>query len=313
MNRPHRLLLAFVAALGLAACSSTPSTVPPTESATVAPANAAAFPVTLDTPNGEMTIDQRPTRIVSISPSATETLFAIGAGEQVVAVDKFSTYPDGTPVTDLSGYEPNIEAIAGYEPDLVVAAGDSNELVASLTKVGVPVLLSPAPKSIEDGYDNMAALGLATGHVDESAAVVKALRADIAAAIERAPKAGLRIYHELDESLYSASSSSFIGSVYTAMGAENVADRADSTGSGYPQLTEEALIASDPQLIVITDQVSYTAADVAKRPGWQDISAVRNGHIVTVDADISSRWGPRLPQLIDALAKAMESAVTPAQ
>jgi iron complex transport system substrate-binding protein len=315
MNRPRRLLLALVAALGLAACSSTPSNAPPAPSGpgSATPSAGDAFPVTLDTPTGELTIDERPTRIVSISPSATETLFAIGAGAQVVAVDKFSTHPGGTPVTDLSGYEPNVEAIAGYQPDLVVAANDSNDLVAALTKVGIPVLLSPAPKSIEDGYDNVAALGLATGHVDETAAVVKNLRADIAAALERAPKAGLRIYHELDESLYAASSSSFIGSVYTAMGAKNVADEADSAKSGYPQLTEEALITADPQLIVITDQVSYTAGDVAKRPGWQDVSAVRDNHIVTVDADIASRWGPRLPQLIDSIAKAMESVAVPAQ
>jgi iron complex transport system substrate-binding protein len=230
MNRPRRLLLALVAALGLAACSSTPSNAPPAPSGpgSATPSAGDAFPVTLDTPTGELTIDERPTRIVSISPSATETLFAIGAGAQVVAVDKFSTHPGGTPVTDLSGYEPNVEAIAGYQPDLVVAANDSNDLVAALTKVGIPVLLSPAPKSIEDGYDNVAALGLATGHVDETAAVVKNLRADIAAALDRAPRAGLRIYHELDESLYAASSSSFIGSVYTAMGAKNVADVADS-------------------------------------------------------------------------------------
>jgi iron complex transport system substrate-binding protein len=304
-----------VAALGLAACGGTPPAAEPTPAGSSSPTtNAAdAFPVTLDTPTGDPTIDKRPSRIVSISPSATETLFAIGAGEQVVAVDKFSTYPKGTPVTDLSGYEPNVEAIAGYQPDLVVAANDANDLVAALTKVGIPVLLSPAPKSIEDGYDNVAALGLATGHVDETAAVVKTLRAEIAAALEKAPKAGLRIYHELDESLYAASSSSYIGAVYSAMGAQNVADEADSAKSGYPQLTEEAVIAADPQLIVITDQVSYTAADLAERPGWQDVSAVKNDRIVTVDADIASRWGPRLPQLIDSLAKAMESAVTPAQ
>jgi iron complex transport system substrate-binding protein len=264
-------------------------------------------------PDGDLTIEKRPTRIVSISPSATETLFAIGAGEQVVAVDKFSTYPKGTPVTDLSGHEPNVEAIAGYQPDLVVAANDANDLVAALTKVGIPVLLSPAPKSIEDGYANVAALGLATGHVDETAALVRTLRADIAAALDKAPKVGLRVYHELDESLYAASSSSFIGSVYSAMGAKNVADEADSAGSGYPQLTEEAVIAADPQLIVITDQVSYTAEDLAKRPGWQDVSAVKDGHVVTVDADIASRWGPRLPQLIDSVAQAMGSAVSPAQ
>ncbi|WP_275100786.1 ABC transporter substrate-binding protein [Serinicoccus marinus] len=91
-----------------------------------------------------------------------------------------------------------------------------------------------------------------------------------------------------------------------------MADEADADGTGYPQLTEEAIIEADPQLIVITDQVSYTAEDVAQRPGWSEISAVQNDNIVTVDADIASRWGPRLPQLVSTLADAMSEVTVPA-
>ncbi|WP_109472921.1 ABC transporter substrate-binding protein [Ornithinimicrobium cavernae] len=273
---------------------------------------AAAFPVTLDTAAGEVTIDEQPQRIVSLSPSATETLFAIGAGEQVVAVDAYSTYPEEAPVTDLSGYDPNVEAIVGYEPDLVVVANDSNDLVASLDALDIPVLVNPAPADIEAGYDGMAALGIATGRVDETAGVVEDLRAQIDAAFQGAPQEeGLRVYHELDDSFYSASSHSFIGSVYERMGAVNIADEADADRAGYPQLTEEAIIEADPQLIVITDQVSYTAEDVAARPGWADVSAVREGNIVVVDADIASRWGPRLPQLVETVAGAMSQVGAP--
>ncbi|KRF04072.1 ABC transporter substrate-binding protein [Nocardioides sp. Soil777] len=275
------------------------------------PVSSADFPVTVDAVNGEVVLEKQPERIVSLSPSATEILFAIGAGDQVVAADDYSTYPAQAPTTKLSAYDPNVEAIAGYAPDLVVIANDTNGIVGALAKLDIPTIVSPAPATIDEGYDGVAALGLATGHVDETATVVADMRAAVDDALDAAPQEGLRVYHELDETFYAASSNSFIGSVYDALGATNIADPADKPKSGYPQVTEEAIIAADPELIVITDQVSYTADDVASRPGWEDVSAVKNGNIVTVDADISSRWGPRLPQLVESIADALASVKTP--
>lgn len=312
MNRTRPLAALAALALALTACGSESSSdagsEPPRESSSAS----ADFPVTVDTPGGEITIDEQPQKIVSLSPSATETLFAIGAGDQVVAADEFSTYPKEAPTTKLSGFEPNVEAIAEYSPDLVVAANDAGGMVAGLKKLGVPVLINAAPATIEQGYDSMAALGQATGHVDETADLVKQLRSDIDAALAQAPDRPIRIYHELDDSYYSASSYGFIGSVYEQMGAKNIADAADKDKTGFPQLTEEAIIKADPQLIVITDQVGYDAQDVANRPGWQAVSAVRDDNIVTVNADIASRWGPRLPQLIEQVADAMSSVKVPA-
>lgn len=314
MTPGHRVAALLLATLlPLAACAgdndAKDAKNEPTEAGSTAPAD---FPVTVDTQNGELTIEKRPERIVSLSPSATESLFAIGAGDQIEAVDEFSTYPAEAPTTDLSGFDPNVEAIAGYEPDLVVISNDSNDLVASLTELGIPVLVSPAPIDLEQGYDEIAVLGLATGHVDETAELVKKMRADIDEAMAGAPDQPIRVYHELDATFYSVSSHSFIGSIYTDLGAENIADAADKDKTGYPQLTEEAIIEADPQLIVITDQSGYTAADVAKRPGWESVSAVKNDNLVTVDADVASRWGPRLPELISALVEAMNSAAVPA-
>jgi iron complex transport system substrate-binding protein len=311
-TRPRALVAALTGAtlaLVLAGCGAGDDAAP--ASTSPSPSASSDFPVTVDSPTGELTIEARPERIVSLSPSATESLFAIGAGDQVVAVDEYSTYPAEAPVTDLSGYEPNVEAIASYQPDLVVASNDAGDMVAGLGKLGVPVLLSPAPTTVDGGYDTIAALGLATGHVDETAQVVDTMRQQVADALAKAPQTPVRVYHEIDDTYYAASSYGFIGSVYEAMGAENIADAADADKSGYPQLTEEAIIAADPQVIVITDQVGYTAEDVAKRPGWQDVSAVRGDHVVTVDADIASRWGPRLPQLISTLADAMAAAAVP--
>lgn len=310
---PLRVPAALLAAtLALAACGSAtddtaaPGTSSGTDTADATSAAASGdFPVTL--PDGTL-LEERPERIVSLSPSATEILFAIGAGDQVVATDEFSTYPAEAPTTDLSGFDPNVEAILGYEPDLVVIANDIDDLKASLEALDVPVLVNAAPADIESGYAGLADLALATGHVDEGAAVVEQMRADVAAALEKAPRgAGLRVYHELDETLYAASSASFIGSVYTELGAVNIADEADTEQTGYPQLTEEAVVDANPQLVVISDAAIYTVDDVAARPGWAEVDAVRTGSIVAVDADISSRWGPRLPELIDTLAEAMSA------
>lgn len=272
-----------------------------------------AFPVTVDTPTGEVTIAERPERIISLSPSATEILFAIGAGDQVIAADSYSNFPEEAPTTDLSGYDPNVEAIVGYEPDLVVAANDTNELVGSLTALDIPVIINPAPADVESGYEGMAALGLATGHVDESASAISEMRAAVDEGLAAAPDdAEIRIYHELDDTFYSASSYSYIGSVYSAMGAINIADDADTDQTGYPQLTEEAILAADPQLIVIPSQLSYTPEDVANRPGWSEVSAVKDGNIVVVESDISSRWGPRLPQLVEIVADTLADVAVPA-
>ncbi len=250
---------------------------------------------------------ERPQRIVSLSPTVTEILFAIGAGPQVVAVDNYSYFPAEAPVTDLSGFDPNVEAVLAYEPDLVIISYDSNDLMASMSAVGVEVLLDEAATDFEDGYEAIAKIGLAVGRVDEAAELIATLRSEIDAAIAAAPDVGVRIYHELGESLYSASSATFIGAVYAAMGATNIADEADSTSSGYPQLTEEYIVEADPELIIITDQVNYTAEDLANRAGWSEVTAVRNNNIVTVDTDIASRWGPRLPQFINVVAQALQS------
>jgi len=271
-----------------------------------------AFPVTIESDAGTFTLEAAPQKIVSLSPSATEMLFAIGAGDQVIAVDEFSYYPPEAPVTDLSGFEPNVEAVLGYEPDLVIISNDANDLVAGLTAAEVPVLISAAPGDIEGGYDLIAQLGIATGNVDQTAEVVATMREEMDAAFASAPGAPVRIYHELDDTYFSASSFGFIGAIYAELGATNIADAADTDQTGFPQLTEEAVVEADPEVIVITDGVGYTADDVAARPGWADIAAVRNGAVVTVDTDISSRWGPRLPQFVAVVAEAMNAALAPA-
>ena len=268
-------------------------------------------PVTIESAGGTWTLDAAPQRIVSLSPAATEILFAVGAGPQVVAVDNWSTYPPEAPTTDLSGFDPNIEAITSYEPDLVVIANDTNELVAGLAALDIPVFVSAGPFDISGGYGAVATLGAATGHVTGAQEVIETMHAEIAAALANAPEVPIRIYHELDDTHFSVSSNSFIGAVYAELGTVNIADPADSDGYGFPQLTEEYIIEADPESIIITDLLAYTADDVAARPGWETVTAVRDGNILVVNADIASRWGPRLPQFVTTIVEAL-TAIAPA-
>jgi iron complex transport system substrate-binding protein len=265
--------------------------------------------VTVDAANGPVEIPARPERIVSISPTATEILFAIDAGEQVVAVDDFSTFPAEAPVTDLSGFEPNVEAIASYAPDLVVLSFDPGGIVDGLEALAIPTLLQPAAAELADAYGQIEQLGLATGHPDEAAELVASMEEDIAALAEELPAFDepVTYYHELDDTYYTATSETFIGQIYALFGLENIADEAKGAASGYPQLSAEYILEADPDLIFLADTkcCGQSAATVAKRPGWDGLAAVRTGSIVELDDDVASRWGPRIVDLLRDVAEAI--------
>ncbi len=248
-----------------------------------------------------------PHRIVSLSPTATESLFAVGAGAQVVAVDDQSDYPKRAPRTSLSGYTPNVEAIAGYRPDLVVLSGDANDVVAGLRKLGIRVLIQPAAKDLKGAYAEIRRLGTVTGHARGAAAVVARMKKAIAKVLKSTPRRRLSVYHELTPDFYSATSQTFIGRIYKLFGLRNIADAADSSGTGYPQLSGEYILSANPSLIVLADTrcCGQSAASVAKRPGWSGIAAVRTGSVVAIDDSVASRWGPRVVQFVRAVGKAV--------
>lgn len=291
--------LALVAALALlAACGDTSSD---------ADAGADAAEPNLAGP-------EAPERIVSLSPSATEMLFAIGAGDQVVAVDSMSNFPAEAPVTDLSAYEPNLEAIASHDPDLVVVDGTDAELMDGLEAIDIEVFEAPAPASLDDIYAQIEDLGAATGHAEEADRLTADMAADIEATLEKVPERdeSLTYYHELDDTLYSVTSETFLGNLYALAGLENVADAADPDGAngGYPQLSAEYLVDADPDLVFLADAkcCGQSAATFAARPGFGGLSAVADGDVILLDDDVASRWGPRvvdlLAQIVDAVVAA---------
>lgn len=272
-------------------------------------------PVTVQAANGSVTIPARPKRIVSLSPSHTETLFAIGAGPQVVAVDDQSDYPAGVPKTSLSGFKPNAEAVIGYKPDLVVLSDDINGIVKALGRVQIPVVLEPAPAKLDDAYDEITDLGTATGHAGQARTVTDTMRRDIAAAVPQDPSKskGLSYYHELTNDLHTVTSSTFIGQLYGAFGLTNIADKAQAKSGGYPQLSREYLLKADPAMIFLADTrcCGQSAAAVVGRPGWRDLTAVRKSAVIALDDDIASRWGPRLAEFAKTIGAAVRKTATP--
>jgi iron complex transport system substrate-binding protein len=325
MKTPLRLtavtVAAAVCAAALAGCasasssaSSTPSVA--TSSAATSSAAAASFPVTIRAANGVVTIKTKPARIVSLSPTSTEDLYAVGAGKQVVAVDADSNYPPGVPKTSLSGLTPNIEAIARYNPGLVVAWENTGGLVSGLAKLGIPVLLEPAVSTLDGAYAQIEQIGQATGHAARAQSIVASMKQQIAVDVKKAGTGhkDLTYYWELSANpFYSVASSTFIGQIVGLFGLKNIADAADkASDGGYPQLSEEYIVTARPQIVFLADNQpsdgGQTPSVVAKRPGWSVIPAVKDHEVIPLNDDIASRWGPRLPQLVAQIALAVEHA-----
>lgn len=290
-----------------------PTTDVPTDTDAPAPTDTTAAAAGSDTANGA------PQRIISLSPTHTEMMFAIGAGDLLVAVDDYSNYPaEALDVPhELSGYEPNVEAIAAYEPDLVLIGGDFNGLGDQLSEIGIESWDGPAALSLDDTYDQIEQLGAITGHVGDAAEVVLDMQTRIAVAVEAAPQTEtpLTVYHELDPTLFSLDSTTFVGEVYTMLGLRNIADTAEGDNAGYPQLNAEFVISANPDLIFLADTkcCDQNAETVAARDGWDAITAVQNGGVIEMDDDIASRWGPRIVDYIEAVSAAVTAtAAVPA-
>jgi iron complex transport system substrate-binding protein len=271
--------------------------------ATGGPSVAASYPVTV----GSLTLTARPTKIVSLSPSATEMLFAVGAGDQVTAVDTNSNYPAGVPKSDLSGFKPNAEAIAAKNPDLVVISNDLNNVVASLTQLKIPVYLAPAAVTIDDTYREITEIGALTGHPTEATDVNQRIKDEIAKLVKDVPQRAkqLTYYYELDPTFYSVTAKTFIGSMFTSVGLQNIA--ASGAAGDYPQLSAEAIVKANPDMIFLADSkcCQQSLQTVKARPGWANITAVRQSQVYALDDDIASRWGPRVVDLVRAIADAV--------
>jgi iron complex transport system substrate-binding protein len=320
MRTPQRLsaiaIAAVTAAAALAGCSSASNSTaaatsalapaPPTPTTSLIP----HWPLTVAAANGRVTIKDLPRRIVSLDPTATEDLYAVGAGTQVVAVDQYSDFPPGAPVTSVSGADPNIGAITKYKPSLVISQNDPR-LLRALRKLGIPVLIEPEVSNLRDAYSQIEQIGQATGHAYQADETVANMEEVIDHIVAQAGTKyqGLTGYWEVsaktDGPYRSATSATLVGHIMAMFGLRNIA-ATDGPGA-EPELSGAEIAATKPQIILVAD-ASQTPAMVAARPGWADIPAVKDHHIYALNPDLASRWGPRLPQLIEEIASALASA-----
>jgi len=272
--------------------------------APLSPVNAAStatkYPLVISSGGYSTTIAKKPTRIISLSPSATESLFEIGAGKQVLAVDSLSNFPKSAPITELSAFEPNVEAIAALKPDLVVLSVDAMKSLVvkeALEKLKISVLMEQAPETLSQAYKEIEVLGAVTDHTSEAKKLTFKMAALIKSIINRTKKTvKITFFHELDNTLYSVTSDTFIGKVYKDFGLVNIADKAAGADSyGYPQLSAEYLLKTNPDVIFLADaEYGESTATVKARPGYSSITAVSKKNVFALPNDIPSRWGPRL-------------------
>ena len=295
------LVLVLLMALAVAACGTGPGEAGP---ATVAPGG--GFPVAV----AGTLIPAAPQRILSASASHTEILYALGAGARVVATDQFSNFPPEAAATPkLDAFNLGVESVAAFAPDLVVLSYDPGELRTGLAALGIPTLLFAPPLTLEDAYGQMRALGAATGLDAEAEGLVADLQGEVERLVSArsAAEGRLTYYYELDPTLYTLTSNTFVGGLLSLLGLENIADAADDAGTGYPQLSAEFIVAADPDFILLADTkcCGQSPETVAARPGWAALGAVAAGRVVALDDDVASRWGPRLVDLLAAVAAAV--------
>jgi iron complex transport system substrate-binding protein len=265
----------------------------------------ATYPQSVRQSDGQtLTVGVQPQRIVSLAAHATEIFCALGAGSQLVAVDKYANCPLGTSAKpELDGFSPNLEAIAGYRPDLVYVSSNTGGVVEGLRRLNIAVLYLELPETLEGVLSHIEQLAKVAGRQAEARKLVSDMRVKMDGVKSKISSVsqGPRVFHELTDDYYSVGPGSFVGDFYTFLKAQNIAAGASSD---YPQLSAEVIVQRNPDVIVLADEdAGVTPESVKTRPGWAAIAAVRNNRICLVDPDVVSRPGPRIVEALDVLAK----------
>jgi iron complex transport system substrate-binding protein len=305
MTKLQLIVLIVFAGVVLTGCGAPEPAATPLP--TAAPLSS-AFPVTvIDGVGNEVTLESEPERIVSLAPGHTETLYALGLGDRVVGVTAYCNYPaeaaEKTQVGDFAGVD--LELVVGLDPDLVLASTlQMGDVVPALQEHGIAVVVA-TPESVLEVLTTIDLIGQITGRQGTAEALVSALRERIDAvqqAVQDAPRP--TVFWELGAELYTVGPGSFVDDLITVAGGQNVAADADSP---WPQLSVEAIILKDPQVIVLADHnYGETAEMLKERPGWSEISAVREGRVIEItNDDIVSRPGPRIVEGLEFLAQAL--------
>lgn len=306
------ILVVALAAAALVACGSSHAQTPtPGPKAAAAVSTGAAFPITVtDSSNTQVVFNQAPKRIISYSPAATEVLFAVGAGSQVVAVDKFSNYPKDTDALPKVEYsKPAPEPAVALNPDLVIMATRQEGQVPQFRALGLTVLLLKEPSNLGGVLDQIRLIGRVTGHAADGEQLASGMqkRIDAVAAKVAAlpPGPSPKVFYELTADGFTVGPNSFIGSLLQTAKLTNVADK---TMGDFPQVSSEVVIAANPDIILLADGNADTGGTqtpntVKARPGWANLNAVKSGRVYVINADVFSRPGPRVVDALEQLVK----------
>jgi len=308
---PARLLMAFLtlaalAALAATACGgddSSPATKAAVPSAATAAPSSFPFAVT-DSGGTAITFKEAPKRIISYSPGATEVLFAVGAGAQVVGVDKFSDYPPETSVkTKLEYSKPAPEPALALQPDLVIMATRQEGQVKQFRDLGMVVVLFKEPEDLKGVLEQVRTVGKLTGHSNDAEKLAGGMQQRIDLIQKRvAPVTdGPLVFYELSPDLYTAAPNTFIGALLALLKAKNVAQGATTQ---FPQLSVEKVISANPQVVLLADggtSGGQSLETVKGRPGWSNLPAVKNGRVFAVDGNVYNRPGPRVVDALEQL------------
>jgi iron complex transport system substrate-binding protein len=293
----------------------TPTQAPPTP----APTPTTSGVTITDSAGRQVVFATIPTRIVSLAPSTTEIVCAVGACDELVGVDQFSDYPEQVKTLPKlsSGFNPNYEQIVAAKPDLVLAAGiTSPDALQKLEDLKLPLLIVGAETTSFDTIKSeIKMVGTAVGKLGQANAVVKAMDEKLAAVAAKIAQAKTkpRVFWELDATdpakPFTPGPGSFIDEIITRAGGENVAHNASSP---YPQLNAEEIIKTNPQIIILSDAAYGVAPDsVGKRPGWDVIEAVQKNQVYPIDDNLVSRPGPRVVEGLEAAAKLIHPELFP--
>jgi iron complex transport system substrate-binding protein len=300
-------LVVLLAPLSSATTASAQGATPAALMCAASPTAATTFPLTVtDDAGRQVTFEEPPQRIVSIAPSNTEILFALGLADRVVAVDTFSNYPPEATDKPLVGdyLEPELESVVAAEPDLILAAGvHLGTVLPELDTLGLPTVVFE-PANLDEVFASMLQVGAIAGEPGRATELVCELQARVdavEAAIAGAPRP--RVFFELDPGLFTVGPGNFVADVIDRAGGHNIA--ADAAEM-WPQLSAEAVVADDPEVILLADEIAgVTPEQVAARPGWQGITAVAQDRVVPIDPDLVARPGPRVVDGLEAVAAAL--------
>ena len=308
------IFASILAACGAPAASEATLPAPEinTTQATATPFPQTTYPLTItDGLQRTITLDAPAQRIVSLAPSNTEILYAIGAGSQLVGRDPLSDFPaEAQSVADIGStfLQLNTELIISLEPDLVLAAEITPpEQVAQLEQLGVQVYWLANPKDFEGLYVNLITVGQLTGHDQEAVTSAESLRSRITAAQTAIADVANKpvVFYEVDgltdpNAPYTAGTGTFIDLVINAAGGVNAA----AAVQGYKQLSIEELLVQNPDFILLGDAAyGATPETVAQRAGWSQLAAVQTGQVLPFDDNLMSRPGPRLIDAVEQLAR----------